>query len=282
MARTETASEPVAPAASAPWRLNDVPAAITERVKPSPQDVLAEVLLDFDKRLEQVRAASALPRRIDAVFLKAAAAVDRKKIAALQDHVRNLGDAVFEGTGGQYNYLDIARYLKIKAKHVVELRLDKGPPLSIFDLATGGGHFPFLAKQYGHKTIGIDFDLPTYASILEMYGIERIPSPIVRMEPMPVTGPFDLITGLQPMFNRNWTDRQRNFWTIDEWIWFVEYLSTLLRYPGRIYFSLNRYYVNKKDTTDDLLDLFEANGAYVEFSTRTVLFNVEKPLKLTK
>lgn len=261
---------------------SDVPTRIVEKVKPTPKQVLESILSDFDERVEKVRMASALPRRIEDVYLKAAAAVDRKKMRALQDHVRNLGDAVFEGTGGQYNYLDIAQYLKIKAKHVVELRLDQGPPLSIFDLATGGGHFPFLACQYGHKAIGIDIDVPTYASILEMYGIERIAKPIMRMEKMPVTGPFDLITALQPMFNRNYASRDRSFWTIDEWIWFVEYLSTLLRYPGRIYFSLNRYFVNRIDMTDDLLDLFEANGAYVEFDTRTVLFTTDKPIKLKK
>jgi hypothetical protein len=260
----------------------DVPTRIVEKVKPTPQEVLASILSDFDERVEKVRAASALPRRIEDVYMKAAAAVDRTKMRKLQADVRKLGDAVFEGTGGQYNYLDIAQYLKIKARHVVELRLDQGPALSILDLATGGGHFPFLACQYGHKAIGIDIDVPTYSSILEMYGIERIAKPIMRMEKMPVNGPFDLITALQPMFNRNYASRDRSFWTVDEWIWFVEYLSTLLNFPGRIYFSLNRYFVNRIDMTDDLLDLFEANGADVEFDTRTVLFAVDRPLKLKK
>jgi hypothetical protein len=268
---------------TAQWTLDDLPV----RVGPPPRKVdrnvvLAQVLADFDERVEQVRITEELPRRIEAVFLRGAAAVDRARLARFQGELRDLGDTIFHKTGGQYNYLDIARYLAIKSRHVVELGLDRGPPLRIFDLATGGGHFPFLARQYGHDVGGIDMDVPTYTRILDLYGIDRIARPIVRLEKMPVSGPYDVITGLAPMFNRSYGDRSNRFWTVDEWIWFVEYLCELLRYPGRIYFSLNRYFVQRRDMTDDLLDLFEANGAHVEFSHRTVLFKLEKPIKLRK
>ncbi len=267
---------------SSRWTLKDLPLEAVNRPKIDPRAVLAKVLSDFDERVEEVRAEEELPRRIEAVFLKGAAAIDRETFRKFQADLLALGDAVFQKAGGQYNYLDIARYLAIKAHHVVELRLDRASPLKILDLATGGGHFPFLAKQYGHEVIGIDLNIPIYAKILGLYSVERIAQPIIRMQRMPVAGPFDVITALRPMFNRSLGDPTHRFWTIDEWIWFIEYLCSLLRYPGRIYFSLNRYFVQQRDTCDDLLDLFEANGASVCFDSRTVLFKLDGPIKLRK
>jgi hypothetical protein len=243
---------------------------------------MAEVgILRPDERVELIRASSFLQARIEAVYLKAVAAVDRKKLAAFQERVRNLGDANYSRNKFEFDNDDIAPALKNAARNVVELGLDRSSPLKILDLATGGGHFPFIAKQYGHDVVGIDD--PLYTEILDLYGVKAIKHPLRRMDRLPVNDPFDLITGIQPRFKQQaHLGHPKGLWTVEEWIWFVEHLSELLRYPGRIYFILSRYPVNGQDMCDDLLDLFEANGAYVNFFNRTVVLNLDKPIKLTK
>jgi len=169
-----------------------------------------------------------------------------------------------------------------------ELDLDRSPrPLRVLDLATGGGHFPYLAQVYGHQVVGVDIDVLIYAQLCEMYGVERVVEPIRKMQPIDLPGKFDLITALRPQFNLNENPKLegRRYWTVDEWVWFIEHLSTLLNYPGRLFFAMNRYpeaNEGNRDMVNDLLELFLLNGAKVDFFDRGVLLPVSGPLKLKR
>jgi hypothetical protein len=249
--------------------------------------ILADILKNFDERAEYMRASTLMQRRIETPYLKAVSAVNREKMAAFQNRIRSLGDEAFAGFNhpSYYGELDVAQSLQRKAKYVAELRLDISSPLRILDLSTSGGHFPFMATQYGHEVIGIDIDLPGNALVLEMYGIKQIVHSILPNAPLPVAGKFHLITALFPMFNRHGgREPKHKFWDVGDWLQFITYLSTLLNYRGRIFLQLNRYYLNgRQDVTDDLMDLFDAkNEAHVNYMNRTILLTLDGPISLPK
>lgn len=246
----------------------------------------ADILANFDERVEYVRLATLMQRRVEAPYLKAAAAVDRKKMSALQDHYGKLGDADFAGIPlAGHAELDVVKSLQAKAKYIAGLRLDVSSPVKILDLSLGGGHFAFLAAQYGHEITGIDTDIPMYLPILDMYGIKRTVHAITPDDPLPVAGKFDLIVAVPPSFNRQkGSGPARKFWMVADWLRFIDYLTTLIEYPGRIFLALGRYYYTderRRDVTDELMDLFDKNGFFVNYANRTILLDIDKPLKLS-
>jgi hypothetical protein len=247
--------------------------------------LIADMLIDFDEREDYVRRAALMQRRIENAYMKATAAVDRNRMAGLQEFYRRSGYAVFQGLRSEHddNDLDIARALRLTATTAVKLRLDTGPSLRILDLSMGAGHLAFVASQFGHRTVGIDEDIPTFGAILEMYGLERVVHTIAPGGPLPISGRFDLIAALRPIFGRHaGPDGVESFWSIENWIAFVEYLSTIVTYPGRIHLSMSYPELKHLGTTDDLMDLCEENGASVNQMKRAILFQLNEPLRLAK
>ena len=249
---------------------------------------LWELLDDFDAQAEAARRKPPTTRRILDAYDKGVAAVDRARVEALKAYVRENADALARLPSSKRlalhpsKYLDLASYLKDKARWIVDLRLDVSRPLRILDLGVGGGHFPFLARAHGHAPLGLDMDVEMFGRILEAYAIPRVIHTIEPREPLPVTGTFDLITALQMTFNRK-DENERNpdeaFWSEDEWAWFLQHLSLHLAYPGRIFLNLNRqaYPGTDRHHADDLMGMFERFGANVDYWKHTVLFELDRP-----
>jgi hypothetical protein len=258
--------------------------ALTAAEKARKAALMADMLGNFDERVEYVRLSTLMQRRVETPYLRATAAVDRKKMSALQKHYSKLDDEAFAtSTLSAYTELDVVKSLQAKARYIANLRLDVSPPLKILDLSMGGGHFAFLATQYGHTVTGIDADIPIYSPVLDMYGLNPVTCAITPRGLLPVTGKFDLIVAVPPTFNRHGGSGSR-FWMVAEWLQFIEYLSTLIEYPGRIFLALGRYYYmngQRWDVTDELMDFFDRHRFFVNYANRSILLKIDNSLKLS-
>jgi SAM-dependent methyltransferase len=245
---------------------------------------LAAILQDLDQRIAEVTREHPVDPRILAAFEQAIGRLDRTRYAALQNFIREESDELMPQPG--FKYLDLPWYLLNKARWIPVLDLDRPPPRRILDLGVGAGHFPFLAKAFGHEVVGIDMANDLYARLLELYGVSRLAQPIVPGTPLPECGRFDLVTAFQTTFNRPVgrakAGRTEVYWNVGEWGWFFDQLSERLNYPGRIFFELNHQPVPETGTdhSDTLMDLFERNGAVVQRRQCTVMFTLNEPLRL--
>ena len=144
-------------------------------------------------------------------------------------------------------YADVEHWLKINLARARELKLDRSPSKRILDLGCGAGFFLFLAKQFGHRGVGLDLDFyPLCNELIELLGVERVTHRIRAFEPLPNFGrKFDLITAFSSAFGRS-EDESRG-WTVDEWKFFLDDLDRHRAPGGEILLEINsgkdkRYY----------------------------------------
>jgi SAM-dependent methyltransferase len=160
-------------------------------------------------------------------------------------------------------YADVAHWLEINLPRVRELKLDRSSPKQILDLGCGAGFFLFLAKQFGHRGLGVDVaDYPLSNELIELFSVERVSWKIRAFEPLPnFARKFDLITAFSAAFNRN-ADETRG-WTADEWEFFLNDLDRHLAPAGRILLEIN----SGKDGgyfSSEIREFFEKRGARID------------------
>lgn len=251
---------------------------------PKKAQALPAILRDFDQRAAEVVREHSVDERVLAVFNRAVERINRDEVRKLQAYVREESETLMPLPG--FKYLDLPWYLLNKARWVVALDLDRRPPERILDLGVGAGHFPFLAKSFGHEVIGIDMANDLYARLLALYGVPRHVQMIIPGTALPECGSFDLVTAFQTTFNRPVAraklGRTSTYWTVDEWNWFFGELARRSRFPARIFFELNHQPMpdTGEDHAETLMDLFERNGATVHRRQCIVLFALSEPLVL--
>lgn len=146
----------------------------------------------------------------------------------------------YTGSSDRYaKYADVEHWLKINLPRVQELRLDRSPPKQILDLGCGAGFFLFLAKQSGHKGVGLDVgDFPLSNELIELFGLERVTGRIRAFESLPDFGrKFDLITAFSAAFNRS--EGESRGWSLEEWKFFLDDLDRYLVPDGQILLEIN-------------------------------------------
>src|SRR5205814_7796677 len=91
----------------------------------------------------------------------------------------------YGGSSDRYaKYADVEHWLKINLPRVQELKLDCSPPKQILDLGSGAGFFLFLAKHFGHKSLGLDVgDFPLSNESIELFVLERMTGRIRAFAP---------------------------------------------------------------------------------------------------
>ena len=186
--------------------------------------------------------------------------IDEASLAEVRLRFRNSCPGAYES---KYWHLD-GQLLK-NLHRAWRLRL-RHPPfgLSILDLGTGFGLFPFVCRHYGHRAIGLDVEDQSdslYHLVTGVLGVERLLGTIRSREPLPVAGQrFDLVTGFAVMFN----DPQGEPWGAGEWGYFLADLANRRLAPGgRVFLSFNR------DRNDRYFDretetLFRSVGGEIE------------------
>jgi SAM-dependent methyltransferase len=144
------------------------------------------------------------------------------------------------GSTARYaKYADVPHWLEINLPRVCELKLDQSSPKQILDLGCGAGFFLFLAKQYGHRGLGVDVaDYPISNELIDLFDVERVSWKIRAFEPLPnFQRKFELITAFSAAFNRN-ADETRG-WTTDEWEFFLSDLDRHLAPGGQLLLEIN-------------------------------------------
>ena len=143
-------------------------------------------------------------------------------------------------------YVDPIVWFSSKMTVAIHLGLYEGKPQRILDIGTGPGHFPTIARYFGHKVTATElpkvitapsFSGEFYRALCEVYGIRRVPLAIHEFEPLPYFDDrFDLMTALLAAFN---VDKAKQPWSIEAWNHFLTDLKrNVLSEKGRIYMSL--------------------------------------------
>lgn len=154
------------------------------------------------------------------------AEVKDEEYSAIQRHY--LTDGNIDPKSDLAKYLDPVIWFESKMRIARKLELDKRPPLRVLDLGTGPGHFPVVARFYGHDVTGTDLPQRSkgidqtghlYDALCNIYRVRRISHTIRPMESVGnVGGPFDLITAFLAAFN---VDEAKKPWTVEHWRYFL-------------------------------------------------------------
>ncbi len=148
-------------------------------------------------------------------------------------------------------YIDPVTWFESKLSSAIHIGLDRSPPLDLLDIGTGPGHFPFVARFYGHRVSALDVPPEVHAAaeprlyddLCAMYGVTRTPFWITPTGRLPEIGKFDLVTGFMAAFNRSPIEGQDGWrpWTSAEWTSFLRECNERWMKPdGRIHLTLTR------------------------------------------
>ena len=170
-------------------------------------------------------------------------------------------------------YFNAQYWLRQNSRRALSLGLNKSKPLTILDIGSGFGYFPYVAKFYGHDVIGID--LPgdiLFNKASEFLNIDRRDYAVEPMKPMPsYDKKFDFITSFQVCFNGH---IENNLWQTKEWDFFLSDLfQHHMKEGGRIYLEMNWSPVIKGWLPQNVVRLFkEKYKAKFDGPARVMLF----------
>lgn len=136
-------------------------------------------------------------------------------------------------------YFNASYWLRQNVNRALRLGLNRIKPLDILDIGSGFGYFPYVAKFYGHRVIGID--LPgdvLFDKASKFLNVDRRDYQIDPLTPMPSFGTkFDLITSFQVCFNGH---IEGEIWQAKQWDFFLKDLFTHhMKDGGKLYLELN-------------------------------------------
>lgn len=159
-------------------------------------------------------------------------------------------------------YLDVDLWVLECLRRVYNLELHKAKgKLSILDLGTGAGYFPFICNYYGHHAEALDIpDNEMYNQVIQALGIKRFSQYITPFKDLDVPVKYDLITGYMICFNNHKTPE---VWHIKEWEYFLKSVcKNQLKPGGALFLSFN---AEREDEPIDkrLLDYFKENNANI-------------------
>lgn len=179
------------------------------------------------------------------------------------DRLRDIQQRYAGSTDRYAKYADVEHWLAINLPRVQELKLDRSPPKQILDLGCGAGFFLFLAKQLGHRGVGVDVDLyPLSNELIRLFGVERVTHRIRAFQALPDFGKqFDLITAFSSAFGRS-EDESRG-WTVEEWKFFLDDLDRRRAAGGQILLEINSG-KDRRYFPGEIREFFLKRGASVE------------------
>jgi SAM-dependent methyltransferase len=159
-------------------------------------------------------------------------------------------------------YLDLQRWIDINIHRVRDLGLDLSRPKRILDLGCGTGYFLYICRLLGHDVLGLDVDdLPMFAEITKLLGIQRVIERVEPFKPLPDLGrKFDFITAFLICFNNH---KQADLWGVPEWDFFLDDLAKHLSPGGCVWLELNREY-NDTYYTPELREFFEQRRGTID------------------
>ncbi len=170
---------------------------------------------------------------------------------------------------GFSKYLDFERWIKTALSHYELLRVPVNQHISILDIGTGAGYFPFICQENGHQVMTVDVPgHDFYTEMVQLLGVNRQELFVQANQPLPDFGRrFDAITAFAICFNNHATE---NLWGTEEWDFFLKDLrKNQLTEHGRVFMKFNPE-PNGEFFSEDLRQLFLSYGAEINYSTVSV------------
>jgi len=144
--------------------------------------------------------------------------------------------------GRKFLRLDAWLAAIVRRASILEIR--NCNPLTILDLGTGTGLFPFVCQNLGHIASGLDLpadlmrspEREIFTQMPAVFGVTVTRFPIRAFTPIEGIGSYDLITSFLVNFNNH---KKSDEWRRGEWEYLVADLRTHLNPGGRIALMLN-------------------------------------------
>jgi SAM-dependent methyltransferase len=112
------------------------------------------------------------------------------------------------------------------------LGLHQAPPLDVLDIGIGGGYFLYACAKLGHRALGLDRpSLPYWQEMWKALGVDVVEHTVRPGKKLPDLGRrFDFVTSFKCPFN--YVRKQRRFWTLEEWSFFLDDIEGKYLKPG--------------------------------------------------
>lgn len=188
-----------------------------------------------------------------------------------------LGESSRAENGNMLKYIDPITWFESKLNIAHWLELDIQSPRRILDLGTGPGHFPVVARFYGHSVVGTD--LPDrsrglghyghlYDALCDVYNVKRISHRIFPFQLLgDVEGRYDLLTAFLAAFN---IDEAKRPWSVEHWRFFLlDLRENVLNDGGALCMTLD----DTKLTADSWSFLRDLSDKYVEKKKQILISN---------
>lgn len=170
--------------------------------------------------------------------------IDPKDFFEMQQHFLNAETT--PRNSDHFKYIDPIIWFESKIRVAILAGLNKCPPMRILDFGTGPGHFPMVARYYGHEVVGTDLPLRSsgmekhghlYDALCELYKVQRISHRIYPMKPLKgLDAPYDMVTAFLAAFNM---DENKQPWNKEYWEYFLtDVADNVCRGDGKVLMSL--------------------------------------------
>jgi hypothetical protein len=141
-------------------------------------------------------------------------------------------------------FLHLDAWLNAIIGRALVLRVHNSNPLTILDLGTGTGLFPFVCRVCGHAASGLDLpgqlmrspEREIFTKMPAAFDVTVERFPIHAFTPIEGIGTYDLITSFLINFNNH---HKSDEWGRAQWEYFISDLRTHLNPGGRIALMMN-------------------------------------------
>lgn len=135
-------------------------------------------------------------------------------------------------TAHEAKFADYETRVATAYQYARRLGLDGAPPLDILDMGIGGGYFLYVCGKLGHRCVGLDRpSIPFWTELWKQLGVKVVEHTVRPNKKLPdLKQKFDLVTSFKAPFN--YLRKQKGFWTLDEWAFFLDQVDTKFLKPG--------------------------------------------------
>jgi len=187
--------------------------------------------------------------------------LDRARFGDIRDRYKNESP-----DPGFSKYTELDRFLKIALSHYDLVGLTNKTGLSVLDIGTGPGYFPFICSNFGHAARAMDVPNHSfYNEMTDLLGVNRFEHSIQAFEPLPqLSQRFDLITAFAICFNCHASDA---LWGVEEWGFFLSDIRKYMAEPKAILFLKFNREPNGSFFSDELREYFNSEGANINYDS---------------
>jgi hypothetical protein len=175
---------------------------------------------------------------------------------------------------GSSKYLDIKKWMACSLRNSYLLHLHKKRGLTVIDIGTGAGYFPYICSSFGHTALSLDQPgNPLYDQLIHLLKVRRIEHRIDPFIRLPDTGAkADVIPAFMICFNGHKTD---HVWGIPEWDFFLKDLANHhAKRSAKLFFTFNAEH-DSRCFTEELNSFFIRKGFVID-GEKAFLHNLDE------